>query len=159
MTTDTLRSALTDATFRSRLYPALHRERSSDPGPLLRLLFAAKLAFRDDLWHGRREDEDDAFEQIYFCALLLFRLGEAGDVEILWRAKRLNMGLGASLDSQFLVGAGVETTIEYLRSVAEPWAEQALQYLTACREGGDFDDLDGWYRRKEEYYLGSAGGR
>jgi hypothetical protein len=41
------------------------------------------------------------------------------DVALLWQAKQINMDTGAGLDIQFLVGAGVEETIEYLRAKSD----------------------------------------
>lgn len=44
-------------------------------------------SFRDDLWHGRGEDPDDDYENIYRCALLLYFLRDPQHADLLWRAK------------------------------------------------------------------------
>lgn len=143
---------------RVRIYQRLLKHAEGRPrdlagcGHLLRALFAIEVEYRS------QEEEDPAddgtgFENIYACALLLFDLGAPEDTLRLWAAKRLNMDLGVGLDVQFLVGAGVDATLEALSAQPAAAAREAAEYLEACRTAGDFDDLSDWRRRRYEYFL------
>jgi len=75
---------------------------------LLRKIFLAEMDYR-------REGEDhEYFENIYWCAYLLFLVGDPSDTEPMWRAKHLDMDIGSGFDMEYMVGAGVKQTVDYL---------------------------------------------
>jgi len=137
--------------FRLAVYDALgNLQARLEYGPLLRGLFERELRYR----LGDDESDDDAyFENIYFCGLLLYELGSPDDLELLCRAKFCrDMDLGTGFDVQFLVGAGVETTLRYLAQRPEAWAATALSYLERCKEADDLSWLADWRRAKRTYF-------
>ena len=89
------------------------------------------------------------FEQIYWCALYLYRIGEIDDMELMWRAKTINFDLYCAFDVQFLVGAGVDQTLEYLESKG---LGEAKTYMLECRDAGAFDNLEQWYDSRKAYF-------
>ena len=114
--------------------------------PELLDLFRREMQFRrgDD-----SADEADYFEHLYWCALLLYLVGDPADAPLMWEAKNINMDTGCGFDGQFLVGAGVEETIKYLENGGHTAPADYLKKLQACK---DFDDLPGWERFRIHYY-------
>ncbi len=95
-------------------------------------------------------DEDDLyFEQLYWCALLLYLVGDPADVPLMWEAKNINMDTGSGFDVQFLVGAGVHETVSYLQAHGN---DEIAAYLQQCEAAHDFDDLPGWEQFRIEYF-------
>src|SRR5215472_16656924 len=72
------------------------------------------------------EGESDCFEQIYWCGLLLYLVGDPADVPLMWEGKKIDMDTAIGFDGQFLVGAGVEETIKYLEKYGQ---EKPAEYL------------------------------
>jgi len=51
-------------------------------------------AFRREMASRREEGDDlegDLFENLYWCALLLYLVGDPADVALMWEAKHINM--------------------------------------------------------------------
>jgi hypothetical protein len=70
-------------------------------------------------------------ESIKVCAFMLFMLAEVEDVQLLWKAKTTSFDTMYGLNDQLLVGAGVATTLDYLRRANEHWSERACEYIEA----------------------------
>jgi hypothetical protein len=99
-------------------------------------------------------DDGDFFENLYWCGLLLYLVGDLADVPLMWQAKQLNMDTGGGFDVQFLVGAGLDETVRYLEEHHE---EEILEYVRKCKGAKDFDDLEGWERFRIHYFYPSLG--
>ncbi len=99
----------------------------------------------------RRNAESDHYESLYLCAFLIYKIGDLDDVEMMWEAKNINQDTGAMLDIQYLVGAGVENTFSHLEIRK---LDDILEYLSRCREAGDFDDLSKWEAYQMKYFYG-----
>ena len=140
-------SFLTDPAFRDSIYQALHPSPENRFLPLLRELFQLEVDYRSD-----ESNDGDYFENIYWVALFLYQFGELDDVIPMWRGKHTNMDTGRGFDIQFLVGAGVETTLDYLQDHADQESTRIAAYLSACKEAGDFDDLEGWLASRIRYF-------
>lgn len=139
---------LADPAFREDVYQALHPRPAPEHRSLLLAMLAWEVAYR------AADVEHEHFENLYWCAFLLGRLGALDDVLPLWRAKHTNFDTGVGLDIQALVGAGVAPTLEWLRDEGSREALEVCVYLESCRDGGDFDDLPGWERHGERYFGG-----
>ena len=70
----------------------------------------------------------------------------------MWKAKRSDFDLGWGFDIQFLVGAGVQKTIDFLENIKNPDAEKALEYIQLCQTAGDFDNLPKWESFRKDYF-------
>ncbi|WP_035613618.1 hypothetical protein [Haloferula sp. BvORR071] len=71
----------------------------------------------------------------------LFSIGRVEDSLLIWAAKQSSFDAGCGLDVQFLCGAGLGATKQHLREHSStPGASQALSYLSACEQAGDFTD-------------------
>jgi len=79
-------------------------------------------------------------EMLRTLCLQLFSLGVAEDALLIWDAKQSSFDAGCGLDVQFLCGAGLPATREFLARSTAPSAAAALNYLIECEQTGDFAD-------------------
>jgi hypothetical protein len=94
------------------------------------------------------EDETEYFEHLYWCAFLLYLVGDPADVPLMWEAKHVNMDAGCGFDVESLVGAGVQATIKYLN---ENGRAEIAQYIKGISES----DLPAWELWRRKYFYGS----
>jgi len=140
------RRLLDDPLFREGLLREIHGNSSIDVSGLLRRLLQIEIDYRRDSENG------DYFENLYWCAFLLWRIGDLNDVINLWRAKNVNLDTACGFDIQFLVGAGVDETIRYLREKTDTESQAALGYIMECKASGGFDGLQEWASQRSEYF-------
>jgi hypothetical protein len=113
---------------------------------LLRQIFQAEFDYR------RKDEDHEYFENIYWCAYLLFHVGDPDDTESMWLAKHLNMDTGCGFDIENLVGGGVEQTVAHLRqhginNVADDIAER----FAGCSR----EEIEEWSRDRQRYFYGA----
>lgn len=88
-----------------------------------------------------RERRGESGEEILrTLCVQLFSLGIAEDSVLIWEARQSSFDAGCGLDVQFLCGAGLGATKEFLARSSARSASAVLQYLTECEESGDFTD-------------------
>ena len=138
---------LLDPETRRGIYGFMHRNLSPLDRWLLRQLLLLEMQYRAD-----ESKPQDYFENLYWCGLLMYQIGNLDDVLLLWSAKHVNFDTGCGFDIQFLVGAGVDSTIEYLVKSHNPDAHDALCYIRECQKAGDFDNLSDWLAFRLAYY-------
>lgn len=112
--------------------------------------------FRREMASRRQEGYDlegDLFESLYRCALLLYLIGDPADVALMWEAKHINMDAGCGFDGQFLIGAGVEQTLSYLRNNGQ---SEIADYIHTLK---GLDDLGGWEHFRIHYFYPATKGR
>jgi hypothetical protein len=107
------------------------------------------MAYRRGNDSAEGEGESDCFEQIYWCGLLLYLVGDPADVLLMWEGKQIDMDTAIGFDGQFLVGAGVGETIKYLE---EHGQEEPAEYLRGLKASKELDDLSGWERFRVHYF-------
>jgi hypothetical protein len=105
--------------------------------------------FKREMEYREGSGELDYFEQLYWSALLLYLIGDPADVPLMWKAKHINMDTGCGFDGQFLVGAGVEATIDYLDRNG---AVEIAGYVREMEERGEVDDLETWEKFRIGYF-------
>ena len=142
---------LADPVFRESLYKLLHPTADPRHLQLLRHMFALEHSYR------RREEEQTAdyyvfFENIYWCALLLYQIGDLEDVIPMWRAKNIDMDTSGGFDVQFMVGGGVSETLVYLQGLDVPEAEELSEYLQGHLNELTAQALDEWLEHKIQDY-------
>ena len=137
---------LDDALFREALYAELRHDPSGAQRPLLRNLLHKEMRYRQERPDG------DSFENLYRCAFLLYRVGDVRDVELLWQAKNVDFDTGCGFDVQFLAGAGIDETVRYLQMKPDMDSAAALEFILKRKESGGFDDLETWFRWREQYF-------
>lgn len=79
-----------------------------------------------------------AEEMLRVLSVQLMSLGFVEDCLIIWEAKQSSFDASGIVDTQFLCGAGLPQTKEYLAQSRLRYAADALAYLIKCEESGDF---------------------
>jgi len=107
----------------------------------LRSILAAEVAYR-------RDGGEDYYENLYWCAYLLFCIGDLNDVEALWEAKHTTFDTACGLDGQALLGAGLEATVRHAKSIGRPEIATYLEELSVGL------DLAAWAAFRRAYFYG-----
>jgi hypothetical protein len=98
------------------------------------------------------EDEiGDQFLMRLLCAQL-FSIGLVEDSILIWRAKSCNFDTYLGIDVQFLCGAGLEHTKEYLHRDGSDRALEALDYIADCESDFLKFNIESVIRCACEYY-------
>ena len=139
-----LEERLKDHRARQSLYPWMSRQ---DPAPfrdLLVRMYDEEIKLRQEIWQGSHRDDLDLGDGIYDCAFLLHCCGNPADSLVIWKANRLNQDMG-ELDARFLVGAGTEETLAYLRNTRGATASEITDHISEWIGWGDAaSDLRQW---------------
>ena len=93
----------------------------------------------------REQQGESGEEMLRVLCVQLFSLAVVEDSLLIWAAKNSSFDAGCGLDLQFLCGAGLEKTKEYLAASNADTASKALQRLHDCEQSGDFH---GWAPQK-----------
>jgi hypothetical protein len=112
-------------------------------------LFRREMTYRRESATPPNDDESECFEQIYWCGLLLYLIGDPADVALMWEGKQIDMDTACGFDGQFLVGAGVEETIKYLD---EHGQKKPAEYLARMKADRELDDLPAWEQFRIHYF-------
>ncbi|WP_329406926.1 hypothetical protein OG563_33765 [Nocardia vinacea] len=129
---------------RERLMAAIDPGNATAHHALLRSIFQSEMDDR------RAAQRTEYFENLYWCAFLLYLIGDPSDVPMMWCAKHVDFDTACGFDIQFLLGAGVQPTLSYLadRGHADIVAElSAYSELT--------DGLGDWEAFRRDYFYGS----
>jgi hypothetical protein len=97
---------------------------------------------------------EDGAEMLRVLCIQLFSLGVAEDALLIWDAKCSNFDAGCGLDIQFLCGAGLQATKDFLSKSNTLAAADARSCLIGCEKAGDFADFspEVWIDRYRQYY-------
>jgi hypothetical protein len=122
---------------------AIEPSRAHEYHPILRKIFAAEIEYRC------QDGELDYFENLYWCAWLLFHVGDPNDIEMMWKAKHINMDTGSGFDAENMVGAGIRESVDYLRArKLDPIAD----YLDESLSNTSPTELESWSNYKNQYF-------
>jgi len=113
---------------------------------MLRQLFGAEIEYR------RRDENHEFFENLYWCAYLLFTVGDPIDTESMWKAKHINMDTGCGFDVENMVGAGVDETVAYLDKQG---LRDISRYILSCTELRDQSHVESWAAERRRYFYGA----
>jgi hypothetical protein len=136
---------ITSPVDREKLLAAILPETASQHHELLKRVFEAEIACR-------RSGKDHAFfENLYWCAFLLFIVGDPGDTEAMWRAKHINMDTGCNFDAENMVGAGADETVAYLDRQG---LHDIARYILSCTDLWEHARLESWKIERRRYFYG-----
>lgn len=143
---------LRDPASRRRILESIppNREAARENREALLRIFAieADRRRREDEW---TDAESEYYENLYWCAFLLYLAGEPRDAVPMWHTKYIDMGTGSGMDCQFLVGAGVDRMLRFLEDSGECEMLADIKEFQAC---GDFDYLEAWEKDRIRYFYG-----
>lgn len=129
-----------------RSIPAV-REQVQRFHEVLREVFRREIEYRRS--DEPEEDEpNDHFENIYHCALLLYLIGDLKDVPLMWEAKTDTFDNYCGFDGQFMFGAGINETVQYVEQLGNA---KLIEYV----EGFDWESMGSlpeWEQSTIGYY-------
>jgi len=97
------------------------------------------------------DEVGDQFLMRLLCAQL-FSLGMVEDSLLVWQAKSCNFDTHCGIDVQFLCGAGLEPTKEFLRRGGSDDALDALDYIAKCESDFAGFSVEGVLQQAREFY-------
>jgi hypothetical protein len=146
---------------RKRTLRAIAPEDASKFHSLLRRMFTVEVEFRrrlayddlgDDDWDPAWGEDDDYFENVYWCAWLLFLIGDPADVPAMWHAKyKVEFDLQCGFDTESMLGAGPTRTVAWLR---EQGMHEIADGLAWWCEDNRSDQLARWSADRRRYFIG-----
>jgi hypothetical protein len=146
---------------RKRALRAISPEDASRHHALLRGIFVAEVDFRrrlahDDLgdadWDPAWGEDDDYFENVYWCAWLLYLIGDPADVPAMWHAKfKVEFDLQCGFDLENMLGAGPARAVSWLR---DRGMHEIADGLAPLCEGVDAEHLARWSADRRRYFRG-----
>ena len=84
-------------------------------------------------------------DSLMLACYILVKHNQIEDCLKVWEAKRIDFDTFCYVDIQLVAFAGVQQTIEYLKTQTSEEAKQALEYVIECSEAGDFEDLETYF--------------
>lgn len=146
---------------RKRALRAISPDDVSRHHSLLRGIFEAEVEFRrriayDDLgdadWDPAWGKDDNYFENVYWCAWLLFLIGDPADVPAMWRAKfKVEFDLQCCFDVENMLGAGPARVVSWLRDCE---MNEIADGLAPLCEAIDAERLARWSASRRRYFRG-----
>lgn len=136
---------LNDINIRKRIYSEIHKN-------LLPIHRKVVLKLIQIEIQQREEDLYEDYEMFYWCIFLLSRFEEPSDVGLIWKAKNIDFDDSLGVEPQFLIGSGFEKTARYLEFKNDEESREILNYLEECKVKGDFENIEGWYSYRVEYF-------
>lgn len=146
---------------RKRALRAIAPEDASSHHSLLRHIFTAEVEFRrrlahdnlgDDDWDPAWGQDDNYFENVYWCAWLLFLVGDPADVPAMWHAKyEVEFDLQCGFDTESMLGGDPTRTIAWLR---EKGMHEIADGLAQWCKGDCREQLARWSADRRHYFLG-----
>ncbi|WP_257169092.1 hypothetical protein [Bradyrhizobium sp. SRS-191] len=92
------------------------------------------------LIQAETEDADRASnEPLLLLCIQLFSAGDPSDALLIYDAKMSSFDAGCCIDIQFVCGAGLEATEQFLRSNSAPEAKELFDRLQGDKRAGVFD--------------------
>lgn len=86
-------------------------------------------------------------DNIMFASYLLGLHDKVEDSLRIWEAKISDFDSYCHVDIQLVVFAGVDKTLNYLRSIENDLGPSAIEYIKGCQKAGDFSDLDAYFTK------------
>ena len=110
------------------------------------------LAFLKKLADIRRDPQGVMTgDSLMLACYILGKHGHVEDCMRIWETKTIDFDTYCYVDIQLVVFAGVEKTIEYLKSLESEDAKEALEYVMECLEGGDFENIEAYHNNVPWY--------
>lgn len=89
--------------------------------PLLHFMIEEEARYCAEIWGSTNT--------LYHLAMTVFYLGDLSSLPVLWRSKNTSFDTHAVIGSRELFGAGVDTTMDYLKDADFPEKDDLYQYL------------------------------
>lgn len=104
------------------------------------------LALLDTFIEMRKDPKNEiSIDDLMFASFLLGWHKQVEHSLKVWEAKYADFDTYCGVDIQLVCFAGVDATIAFLKKHPGMEAEKALEYVIACYNAGDFDNLEEYY--------------
>lgn len=88
---------------------------------------------------------DIGSEALMLSAYILGLHQNIEDCLKIWNTKTIDFDTFCGFDIQLVVFAGVNSTIDYLKTINSDESEDALKYIEECKISGDFEDIENYF--------------
>lgn len=99
----------------------------------------------DELIDMRKGPSGVSGDSLMLACYILGLHNEIEDCLKIWEAKMVDFDTYCYIDIQLVPFAGVDETIAYLQSQVSQEAKMAVEYLTTCKDNGEFNNLDAYF--------------
>lgn len=96
---------------------------------------------REHTERERRVQGKGDTELMKLCCVQLFNSGDIDDALLVWSAKVASFDAGCSIDTELVLGHGLDATKAYLSAHPEPSAVAALDRLREREVDGEFESF------------------
>jgi len=105
------------------------------------------LALLDTLTFMRKDPGSEVSgDSLMLACYLLGKHGQIEDCMKIWETKTIDFDTYCYIDIQLLPFAGVQKTIDYLKTQTTDDAKRALEYVIASSKANDFKNLEQYYK-------------
>lgn len=143
--------------FRKMIYRKLHTNVSKKHINIIRKLMVIEIAERakDPYDDEIVIEETYDYEAFYWCIFLLSRIGDTHDVFTIWHAKYIDFDTSFGVEWQFLIGAGYNETIDFLKRSDNPQSLEIISYLSDenTKHINKNESLEEWFDFRYNYFL------
>jgi hypothetical protein len=105
--------------------------------------------FRIELRNYKEAVDSDYLENRYQAALYLYIIGAPEDAVLVYDAKMSDFDLGCAFDCEFMLGAGLDKTIEHAKKINHL---DMVNYLEGLRGNPDLSEIDEWLKYRINYF-------
>jgi len=88
---------------------------------------------------------DIGSEALMLSAYILGLHQNIEDCLKIWNTKTIDFDTFCGFDIQLVVFAGVNRTIDYLKTINSDESQDALKYIEECKISGDFEDIENYF--------------
>jgi len=92
---------------------------------------------------------DIGSEALMLSAYILGLHHNIEDCLKIWNTKTIDFDTFCGFDIQLVVFAGVNSTIDYLKTINSDESEDALKYIEECKISGDFEDIENYFAENQ----------
>jgi hypothetical protein len=120
------------------------------PNKLVQNHEAIRECFKTEVKEYREsQDPEHVIENKYQAALYLYILGKPEDGVLVFDAKMSDFDLGCGFDCEFMLGAGLEKTIEHAKEIKH---QEMLEYLEELKGNSELSEIDEWLKYRIGYF-------
>lgn len=80
---------------------------------------------------------------MFACLITLHK--RVKDCLLIWKEKNTDFDTYCGVDIQLVPFMGVSATIAYPKASDDPEVVKALEYISECNDGDEFEDLESYY--------------
>jgi hypothetical protein len=102
----------------------------------------------------RKDAKDGEVDNLYFSAFILTQFKRPEIVWLFFDIKEMDFDSNIGFDGEYLVGAGIERTYQYLETADNIQKQDLLKYIGETVDACNYsqEEIDEWAKSKREYF-------